>query len=380
MADESEWSRLESAVIKSLRHFRDRYLQSSRNDRENTELKETHIGETATGGNILESLPVDMQFYIMSFLSPHDLCRLGSTCQYWHTVVRDPVLWRYFLLRDLPTWSFIDHNSMPDVEKISQPLAELDDDTMHDYMTEYLKSCPGCRRRLKPCRRGYAAVTSFLHSLVINTEPRLAMFGPGLEQLEVSLVRKMMHSPDVIPVAGFPQRQINGIGSGISFMLNNQQRFNILTLYSTTSKERERARVEQNNAPNKMFLQEGEGAAECPTARHRIIPQVQEVCRVVDGFIYVANAEADRSHEREEEFAQIQAMTASDLGSSNRPVLVLSCVSRAGTRRIPCIYMAHELHLNRLARPWLVQDAEEETLNGLLNGIEWILEESGINV
>lgn len=59
-------------------------------------------------------------------------------------------------------------------------------------------------------------------------------------------------------------------------------------------------------------------------------------------------------HEREEEFAQIQAMTASDLGSSNRPVLVLSCVSRAGTRRIPCIYMAHELHLNRLARPWLV--------------------------
>lgn len=81
-------------------------------------------------------LQVDMQFYIMSFLSPHDLCRLGSTCQYWHTVVRDPVLWRYFLLRDLPTWSFIDHNSMPDVEKISQPLAELDDDTMHDYMTE----------------------------------------------------------------------------------------------------------------------------------------------------------------------------------------------------------------------------------------------------
>lgn len=60
MADESEWSRLESAVIKSLRHFRDRYLQSSRNDRENPELQETHIGETATGGNILESLPVSI--------------------------------------------------------------------------------------------------------------------------------------------------------------------------------------------------------------------------------------------------------------------------------------------------------------------------------
>ncbi|MBN3279723.1 FBX4 protein, partial [Polyodon spathula] len=154
-------------------------------------------------------LQVDMKFYVMSFLSPQDLCKLGSTCQYWHTVVRDPVLWRYFLLRDLPT--FIDHNSMPDMEKISQPLGGLDDSTMHDYMTEYLKSCPGCRRRLRPYRRGYAAVTSFLHSLVINTEPRLAMFEPGLEQLELSLVRKMRHSLDVIPVAGFPQRQINGM-------------------------------------------------------------------------------------------------------------------------------------------------------------------------
>lgn len=36
------------------------------------------------------------------------------------------------------------------------------------------------------------------------------MFGPGLEQLEISLMNTIMRSPHVLPVAGLPQRQIDG--------------------------------------------------------------------------------------------------------------------------------------------------------------------------
>lgn len=36
------------------------------------------------------------------------------------------------------------------------------------------------------------------------------MFGPGLEQLDDSLVTRMMTSPDLLPVVSILQRQIDG--------------------------------------------------------------------------------------------------------------------------------------------------------------------------
>lgn len=68
-------------------------------------------------------------------------------------------------------------------------------------------------------------------------------------------------------------------------------------------------------------------------------------------------------------------MTDPAFGSSGRPMLVLSCISQADVKRMPCFYLAHELHLSLLNHPWMVQDTEAETLTGFLNGIEWILEE-----
>lgn len=59
---------------------------------------------------------MDIQFLIMTFLSPADICRLGATSQYWRALVRDPLLWRYFLLRDMPYWPSIDHVTMPHPE------------------------------------------------------------------------------------------------------------------------------------------------------------------------------------------------------------------------------------------------------------------------
>ncbi|KAL0979088.1 hypothetical protein UPYG_G00180350 [Umbra pygmaea] len=335
---------------------------------------------------------VDLQFLIMTLLSPADLCRLGATSCYWRAVVQDPLLWRYFLIRDMSHWTSIDHVTMPRLEALHVPLWEVEEEmdlSGHDFMTDYLKACPASRQQWFPQKPSYGVVTSFLQSLVSpNMEPRYAMFGPGMEQLDVSMVTRLMHSPDVLPVAGTPQRQINGIGSGISYIYKNQHKFNILTLYSTNSAERERARIDQQSFSNKLFIQDG--ADQSGHTHFSPTPQVQEACRAVDGFIYVANAEPGIGGEWEVETAQIQALVDPALGSTSRPLLVLSCVSReeldpnrgstsSSTKRArtPCVDMAQKLSLPLLPNPWMVQDTVADSLAGVLDGIAWLLRCSG---
>lgn len=92
---------------------------------------------------------MDVQFQIMTFLSPADICRLGATSRYWKAMVRDPLLWRYFLLRDMPYWPSIDHVTMPQLEMLDAPLINEDerlDDRQEgevlgmkcDYMSEWV--------------------------------------------------------------------------------------------------------------------------------------------------------------------------------------------------------------------------------------------------
>lgn len=77
-------------------------------------------------------------------------------------------------------------------------------------INRYLKGCPSCRQQWLPSRPAYEVVTSFLQSLVPSPEPRYAMFGPGMEELDVSFVARLLHYPDVLPISGISHRQING--------------------------------------------------------------------------------------------------------------------------------------------------------------------------
>lgn len=56
--------------------------------------------------------------------------------------------------------------------------------------------------------------------------------------------------------------------------------------------EREQARMQQQSIGSKLFIPEGLDETGCPV--YSPAPQVQQVCQVVDGFIYVANAEPGR--------------------------------------------------------------------------------------
>ncbi|XP_038659843.1 F-box only protein 4 [Scyliorhinus canicula] len=226
---ENEWSRIEKAIRTSLRHLRGGSVWISRRQSAERAPLEGQ-GESAEVA-ALQRFPVEVQLYIMALLAPIDLCRLGCVSRYWNAAVRDPLLWRYFLLRDLPGWNSVDHLSLPDAAFLRKSLTE---GAEQDYMTAYLRSSPEGRKHWKLSHPASSSMTSFFYSLVPQAEPRFAMFGPGLEQLDSSLVTKMMNSPGLLPLATLPQRQIDGIGSGISFLFNSTNKFNILTLYSTT--------------------------------------------------------------------------------------------------------------------------------------------------
>ncbi|KAL8203932.1 UNVERIFIED_CONTAM: hypothetical protein K2H54_065137 [Gekko kuhli] len=367
-----DWHRFESALRSSLRLLRDSLRQQrglpGRDARVESEEREQQQPSA------LQALPIEVKLYILTFLTPKDLCHLGCTCRYWQLAVQDPLLWRYLLIQDLPSWRSIDWKSLPDADVFNRPVSALHEGAPADYMAIYKKCSSGWKRPLKSSQSTYRAVTSLLHSLVTQAEPRFAMFGPGLEDLDESLVLKMMTSPEVLPLAGIPHRQIHGIGSGLMFRYKNHQRFNILTLYSKTSKERRTAREESANSINKIFheINSSDG-----TMQYNPIAHVKNLCQLVDGFIYVADAEAHKRHSRQTEVAQMAAMLNPALGPPGRPVLILSCISRAEINRIPCIYMAHQLQLDSLCQPWMVQDIEAATLDGLLAGIEWLLGEAG---
>ncbi|XP_026126143.1 F-box only protein 4-like [Carassius auratus] len=359
-----------SIVVQSLRSIRNRFFDTRRQRNEQSDGQGP--GNDVTGPS-LDNLPVDMQFIIMTFLSPQDLCRLGGTSTYWRSMVRDPVLWKYFLLRDMPLWQSVDHLSVPQVKLTGS--AVLDDSEMQlDYMAEYLRVCPACRNQWRHQPRVFESVTSFFQSLVPVSELQFAMLGPGLDQLEISLMDTIMCSPHVLPVAGLPQRQIDGIGSGISFKYKDQHRFNIATLYSTN-------RLEHLSLRSKLFVYEEDSESNIPLS---INPMFNPVCQAVNGFIFVVNAEKERGTDQgwEEESAQIRVILDPAVGAVSRPILVLSCVSRetADGCRIPCVTVAHQLQLSTLTNPWIVQDTAAETLSGLLDGIDWLLRHSGVKL
>lgn len=384
---------LGQSVVRSLRRLRARFFPKTKAG--TAELR-PDSGEVLPGP--LEALPVDLQFLIMTYLSPADLCLLGATCHYWRGMIRDPLLWRFLLLRDIPYWASIDHFSMPRLELLDAPLIDenenlddreegVDTESKVDYMAEYLRSSPLCRQQWLPSSTAYKAVSSFLQSF-LTEEPVFAMFGPGMEQLDVSFCTRLMYARDVLPMAGTPFRQVleNGVGSAVTYLFNNLFKFNILTLYSTNRAEREKARIEQRSVLNKLFMVEVNAESGVQTCRPA--PHIQKVCQVVDGFIYVANAERDGE---ESELAQVQAMLSSVWGSTSRPLLVLSCVSRENreslnsavhpvTKRVPCVHMAKRLELSKLENPWMVQDVVVESLSGLLDGIHWLLRCSGVKL
>ncbi|XP_028605039.2 F-box only protein 4-like [Podarcis muralis] len=372
-----EWQSLETLLRSSLRVLRSKCEQQQQpgrlpeSDDRAGEEEEEEKQTPPPPPSALEALPIDVKLYIMSFLTPKDLSNLGSTNRYWSITVQDPLLWRYFLIRDLPSCHSIDWESVPDANIFNKSFFEHHNSASSDYMAAYRKCCSWRKRCPKPSQPTSGSVTSMLQSVITQTEPRFAMFGPVLEVLDDSLLYRMAVCPEIWPLAGFPSGQLHGIELGVTYHLNGQK-FNI-TLCTETIEESLTEKEENTSPVNKVISAESgvDGKMHYSLNKH-----LKNVCRLMDGFIYLAYADTHERHNRQLEFDWLAAMLDPVLGPTDRPLLVLSCVSCAEIERIPCVYMAHQLQLNLLGpRPWMVQDTETSTLDGLVDGIQWLLEQ-----
>ncbi|XP_033020513.1 F-box only protein 4-like [Lacerta agilis] len=369
-----DWQRSETLLRSSLRFLRGKWGQQQperlpeSDDRAGEEEEEK---QTMTTPSALEALPIDMKLYIMSFLTPKDLSNLGSTNHYWKLTIQDPLLWRYFLIRDLPSCHSIDWESVPDANIFNKSFSELHNSASCDYMAAYKKCFSWLKRCPKPSQPT-GAFTSMLQSLITQTEPRFAMFGPVLEDLDDALLYRMAACSEIWPLAGFPSGQLNGMDSGVTYHLNGQK-FNI-TLCTETIEESLGVKEVDTDPVNKVFSAESSVDGKM---HYSLNEHLKNMCRLIDGFIYIAYADTHERHNRQLEFDWLAAMLDPVLGPTDRPLLVLSCVACAEIERIPCVYMAHQLQLNLLGpQPWMVQDTETSSLDGLVDGIQWLLEQA----
>ncbi|XP_053144491.1 F-box only protein 4-like isoform X2 [Hemicordylus capensis] len=319
----------------------------------------------------------ELKLYIMSFLTPKDVVYLGSTNHYWRQTVQDPLLWRQFLIRDLPSWHSFSWKSLPAAHVFSSAFVEQYGIAAYDYMEVY-KKCSSWVRKHPPCPwPAYRMMPSCARVLFSTVVPCFAMFGPGLENLDESLEDQLlmtsMRAAVLWPFHDMPFSKIYEIapriGPEIELHSVELQKFMILIMYSKPSQRRRRAR-EVNPLPHDLFYEENEALTQI-----NLMEFFESEFRHVDGFIYVADAEAHKEHNRQAECAQLAALLDSSLGPSDKPLLILSCISVPGTERIPSFYMAHQLQLDLNCQPWMIQNVDILTLTGLQNGIEWLLGE-----
>ncbi|XP_078461617.1 F-box only protein 4 isoform X2 [Lampetra planeri] len=413
-----EWRRLERALLASLLGVRNAYRRRFTADvREEMELQqppqppqpqppqeeEREERDARQPDSALDWLPLGVQLYTMSFLSARDLSSLASVSRLWRCLASDPLLWRRLLLRDALAWRCVGRVGMPDVRALTRPHLAV----AADFKAMYARGHAENPSRAAVSRRAAPGVVARLPQLLRaalgagRVEPRFAMFGPGLERLRVSLVHQLLSSPNEFRVApSLQQHPHAGSGSGISFVFDEERTFNILTLYSATKSERERERgADAPNggvAPDKLLVLDvgaswvrGQEDSEPPPSRasrrYRPTAHVQDVCRHVDAFIYVANAEAgpgepqrDTADEKKaegggsaDETARVSAML--EAGPPGSPLLVLACTSEPSTVRVPSLLLAHRLRLQALPRAWLVCAAEASSLGGVREGISWLL-------
>lgn len=74
--------------------------------------------------------------------------------------------------------------------------------------------------------------------------------------------------------------------------------------------------------------------------------------------------------------AELFAVVNERWSATNVPVLVLSCVQDSSVDRVPSVSVCQQLSISTMNRPWQVRNCESSTLNGLSEGLQWVVEQS----
>lgn len=333
------------------------------------------IREVSTSEFGFQELPINLQLKIFSYLDAQSVCTAAMTCHYWSMLSEDKVLWMNLLQRDMHHWSTMGYQSCPST--YTEARSDL---TLKQI---YLRCCPECRSLRRNRQSTFKSIVFYnlqnLSSIFKKKSPRVVMFGPGLESDTRGLVRQLLHDrTSPFDVTGMFPGQFDGNGSGLCLKFDNME-FNLITLYASNMKEREenarlgkprfsKLLVDVDDASNNDNGDDDESQQSDSRLRHT----VRELCKTIDAFIYVVDSSADSQRVNLGD-RELSAMMNENWTQSDAPLLVLSTVSQAGTPALSCATVVELLQLRRFNRPWQVNSACVETLEGILPGIKWLL-------
>lgn len=136
----------------------------------------------------------------------------------------------------------------------------------------------------------------------------------------------------------------------------NKTSFGLITLYSATQRVRESASRREDRLANNRFLDTKRPAShDSPGHECEPNPSVKELCRVVDGFVYVVDATEDYSQIGGSCVAELHAMLNTEWTGVRAPLVVLSCVCDEGVANTTsCFDLIDVLQLRTLGRQWQV--------------------------
>ncbi|XP_013392753.1 F-box only protein 4 [Lingula anatina] len=329
------------------------------------ELADYMAGNASTS---FSDLPANVKLHIFSLLSAQDLCRVSRVCKDWKELSSDNILWDQKLKLHSKKWEVIGHTTNPAMYK------EVQSDWSNKEI--YLRCSPEVNRLRRRMNVTFHNLSSWLRYLMPSRKPPMvAMFGPGLESSTSKIVRRIIQDKATpFKVTGmFPGHVEGGYGSGVTVNLKKLF-FNLTILYTNTKNERENKNAEQRLRNNRL-LQKQVADAENGEETFELCQSVKELCRTVDAFIFVVDSSKENTALGQSK-AELFAMVNERWSSPDIPVVILSCVKNTTIPRQPCIDVVNQLDLGRLSKPWQVFDCDVETLGGVTDGIEWLVEQT----
>ncbi|XP_013078974.2 F-box only protein 4-like [Biomphalaria glabrata] len=319
--------------------------------------------------SFIQCLPINLKYEIFSYLDARSLCMACCVNREWSQLTCDDLLWRHLLQKDVKSWSQISHMTNP---KMYQEV-----NSEWSLKEIYLKCSPEFQKQLRQSNSTFHQVSSVLKYFVPKKVPKVAMFGPGLEQSTSAIVRRMLYedNPTFLRTAMFPG-QFDGVGGGMTLKMPTGHSMHLSVLYSASKHERENRNAQQRVENNRMLQAPIDQREDDP--QYELKTQIKHFCQILDGFIFVVDASETRDSVESGCF-ELMAMVKERKMAHHIPVLILSCIKDEVSSRIPAVEIAELLKLSTLSQPWLVMDCIAETLNAVDTGVMWLIDQSQIH-
>ncbi|KAK3091892.1 hypothetical protein FSP39_023485 [Pinctada imbricata] len=310
------------------------------------------------------ALPINIKLKIFGFLDAKSLCQITRVCKSWCEICEDNLLWKEILLRDVKKWKRISHTTNPALYQ------EVESDWSNKQI--YLRCSPEVNHLMHQENVIFNGLTSVLRYFLPRKVSKIAMFGPGLESDTSGLVRKMLYEDNnQLNRVGVVPGRFDGVGSGWCLKMQNGQLFQLSVLYSASKKirmDKSLNRLQKNNLLELKQDEKGEQLVE-------VKPAVRDFLGTVDAFVYVVDASGTAEAIAEDK-AEMFTMVSERWFATHVPILVMSCTPEANSSRVACVDVVQALQMSQLSRPWQVHDCVVSSLDGVVDSIQWLIEQS----